>query len=96
MISPDRQQLYYQGILLEFDHKPLDHYGIKAGSTVHLYDKGVQVPVRIGKFMAYTGPPLIWYLYSAYHIHIFEFLLGESYLKLKPDDYLVQYREGPT
>ena len=50
----------------------------------------------MAKFMAYSGPPLIWYLYSTYHMPIFEVLLGEKYLSLKPEDLLIQYREGPS
>jgi hypothetical protein len=96
MVIPERQQLYYQGVKVEFDHKALHVYGIRAGSTVHVWDKGIQIPVRLEKFMAYSGPPLIWYLYSTYHMSIFEVLLGEQHLNSKPDDYLLQYREGPT
>ena len=81
---------------LELDHKPLADYGIKAGSTIHLFDKGIQIPLRLGKLSVYLGPPLIFAMYSMYHQPIFEILLGESYLKEKPLDFLTFFEEDNT
>jgi hypothetical protein len=91
---PARQTLYYKGVKLEFDHKTLRHYDIKAGSTIHLQDQGSQIPLRMAKWMVMAGPPVIFSLFSAYHEEIFAQIEGitaegdERYMDL------VLYEEG--
>jgi hypothetical protein len=36
VFTPERQTLFYNGIKLEFDHKSISHYDIKAGATIFL------------------------------------------------------------
>ncbi len=77
-ISPERQQLYYNGIQLELDHKTLTHYDVKPGSTIHVQDVGELIPRRLGKFIIYLGPILCFYLYSKYLYKVFSFLMGKQ------------------
>ena len=65
---PERQQLYFNGTKLDFDNKSIDHYGIKAGITVHMHDLGDMVPLRICKFIVYAGPPIMLSFIRNYHM----------------------------
>lgn len=40
VFTPERQTLFYNGIKLEFDHKGIGHYDIKAGATIFLQNQG--------------------------------------------------------
>lgn len=55
--------IYYNGQRLEIDHKTLDFYDIKPGSTIYLLDLGFMIPIRLSKFIVNSGPPLIFWLF---------------------------------
>jgi very-long-chain enoyl-CoA reductase len=68
--------LYYNGIKLEFDHKNLDFYDIKGGSTILLRDLGYMVPLRLSKLIVSVGPPVIFSLFQEYHLNIYLYIEG--------------------
>ena len=93
ILIPERQTLYYNNVKLEFDHKSLRHYDIKAGATIHLQDQGYQIPLRLGKMVVYSGPIMAMAVYSGWHWDLYEFYEGADYVQ---DHYydVVLYEEG--
>lgn len=93
VFRPERIELYYNEQLMELDHQSIDVYNIRNGSTILLYDTGTQIPLRISKLTVYFGPLLIVWLFSRYHIYIFEFLMSKEYLEHQYEE-LLFYKES--
>lgn len=94
-LIPQRQELYVGGVKLELDHKPIQYYDIKECSTVHLHDKGFQLPKRPCKLLVYLGPMLIMWIFSAHRILMFEYILPRSFLNHREYSF-VNFNEGAT
>ena len=90
---PERQVLSYNGIKLEFDHKGISHYDIKAGATIHLQDQGMMIPLRLSKFIVNSGPIVLFTLFRNSHLDIYEFFEGEQAAADNYNEYY-GYEEG--
>lgn len=66
-LQPERQILYHNDIELTLDHKNLEHYDIRALSTIYVGDAGYQIPMRIAKVMTYSVPIILFYFFSNGH-----------------------------
>jgi len=72
---PEKQLYWYRGIALKRDYMTLYDYDVKAGDTLYVQDKGVQVSYRLSQLLINIGPVITFYLFWIYRFEIYTYCL---------------------
>ena len=82
-LHPERQDLYFNGMKLEFDHWHLNDYDARIAtplSVIHLHDQGMTMPRAVSKVLVNLGPLIMFWAFEAYHTEIYTYVEGEEWV----------------